>query len=312
MLGTTLHIFNATVNLPERNSTTAWAPGTTPWTQWLLLGISCVSLLACLVVFWGYWKGGHKRAEKVAIYYSTISVIYFTFSLVIWIVGAAVYYHAKATGNQKDMWGWTCAKNTREQNYSNVVDYALLCRLQDWGLVCAIIEVVIELIVILIYAVVFYRFYSKRRLMKNMNNRDQARSDLYLAQLHLQSAPNTPGFPGFSSYPPKSPFAASATAYPVDPYSNAEKGEAPPTQYASPVSPTRPAPAFQLQAPPIRVQQATPKTAQEGFVPQSHTPSPPPPPVEEQHMGAAPGEQSYGAVPIPGAYSSASDNVHHS
>ncbi|KAJ6145290.1 hypothetical protein N7470_009185 [Penicillium chermesinum] len=271
MLAVTLRVFQSTVDLPPRNSATAWAPGTTPWTQWLLLGLSCFSLLACLIIFWGYYKGGHKRAEKVAIYYSVISVVYFTFSFVIWIVGAAVYYHSKATGNSKDMWGWTCAQNTREQVYSNVIDYALLCRLQDWGLVCAIIEIVIELIVILIYVVVFYRFYTKRRLMKTMNNRDQARSDLYLAQLHLQSAPNTPGFPGFSSYPPKSPFAATVTTYPVDHYSNAEKGQAP-TQYATPVSPTRPTPAFQLQAPPIRVQQATPKTAQEGFVPQAHTP----------------------------------------
>jgi hypothetical protein len=28
------------------------------------------------------------------------------------------------------MWGWSCAQNTREQIYHDVVDYALLCRLQ--------------------------------------------------------------------------------------------------------------------------------------------------------------------------------------
>lgn len=164
---------------------------------------------------------------------------------------------------------------------------------------------------ILIYAVVVYRFWTKRRLMKTMDNRDKARSDLYLAQLRMQSAPNTPGFAGFSSYPPKSPFFA---AGPVDPYSAAEKGEGCATQYASPRSPTRPAPSFQLQPPPIRVQQPTPQTAQEEFQPPAPTPasippasqSPSPPPqAETQHVSAAPGEQSYGAVPIPGAYTSA-------
>lgn len=143
--------------------------------------------------------------------------------------------------------------------------------------------------------------------MKSMDRRDKARSDLYLAQLHLQSAPNTPGFPGFASYPPKSPFYA---AGPVDAYSVAEKGQVEPTttQYASPRSPTRPVPSFQLQAPPIKVQQPTPQMGQEEFrsspaLASSHSPSPPPQSAS-QHMAAAPGETSYGAVPIPGAYNS--------
>jgi hypothetical protein len=47
-----------------------------------------------------------------------------------WIVGAAIYQHSKSSGNNKDMWGWSCNQNTREEIYSNTVDYALLCRLQ--------------------------------------------------------------------------------------------------------------------------------------------------------------------------------------
>ncbi|KAJ5082062.1 hypothetical protein N7532_011105 [Penicillium argentinense] len=302
LLAVTLTVFETTKSLPTRNSLPAWAEGTNPWAQYLLLSMAGVSLLACLIVFWSYWKGGHKRAEKTAIYYTVFSIVFFGLSLIMWIVGAAVYQNSKANGNSKDMWGWSCAQNTREEIYHDVIDYALVCRLQDWGLVCAIIEVVIEVLVILIYAVVAYRIWTKRRLMKSMNGRDQARDDLYLAQLRLKSAPNTPGFAGFSSYPPKSPFAA---ATPVgDPYSTAEKGQMPTTQYASPRSPTRPVPSFQLQPPPIRVQQPTPKTAQEEFShPSSHTPSPPPqsPP---QHVSAAPGETEYDAVPIPGVYTS--------
>jgi hypothetical protein len=47
-----------------------------------------------------------------------------------WIVGAAIYQHSKSSGSGKDMWGWSCAQNTREEVFSNTVDYALLCRLQ--------------------------------------------------------------------------------------------------------------------------------------------------------------------------------------
>lgn len=183
------------------------------------------------------------------------------------------------------------------------VAFAHICT-QDWGLVCAVIEIVIELIVLLIYGVVAYRFWTKRRLMKTMDGRDKARSDLYLAQLRMQSAPNTPGFPqgGYASYPAKNPYVVS-----VDPLSSAEKGQAEPTttQYASPRSPTRPISSFQLQPPPSRNQPSTPQSQQGGFVAISAPRSTSPPAQSEaQHLPAAPGETNYGAVPIPGAYTS--------
>jgi hypothetical protein len=311
ILTTTLTIFHASKHLPPRNNLPPWAQGTNPWPQYLLLTLACVSLFACLVVFWAYWKGGHKRAEKIAVYYTIFSVCFFTFSLIMWIVAAAIYQNSKATGNGQDLWGWSCKQNLREQLFHNDIDYALLCRLQvsqipsshnvlladwitsqDWGLVCAIIEVVVEVLVILIYAVVFYRFYTKRRLAKSMDRRDKARSDLYLAQLRLQSAPNTPGFANM----PKSPFMSVQPA--ADSYAAAENGEMYSTQFASPRSPTKPQPTFQLQPPPIRVQQATPKTEQGEFS------APPPAQNINEHAPAAPGERTYEAVPIPEAYTS--------
>jgi hypothetical protein len=58
---------------------------------------------------------------------------------------------------------------------------------------------------------------------------------------------------------------------------------------------------FALQPPPIKVHAATPKTSQNGF--ESGRVSPPKERVIE-HVSAAPGEQQYAAVPIPGAYAS--------
>lgn len=130
ILAVTLTVFNATKNLPLRNTAPAWAEGTNPWPQYLLLAMACVSLFACLIVFWAYWKGGHRRAEKTAVYYTAFSIGFFFFSLVMWIVGAAIFQHSIATGGGKDLWGWSCNHNTREQIYHDVIDYALLCRLQ--------------------------------------------------------------------------------------------------------------------------------------------------------------------------------------
>lgn len=129
LLATTLTIFNATKTLPPRNNLPPWAIGTNPWPQYLLIALASVSLVSCLFVFWGYWKGGHRRAEKVAVYYSVFSVCFFVFSLIMWVVGAAVFQNAKSSGNGQDLWGWSCKQNLREQYFQDDVNYSLVCRL---------------------------------------------------------------------------------------------------------------------------------------------------------------------------------------
>lgn len=138
--------------------------------------------------------------------------------------------------------------------------------------------------------------------------RDKARSDLYLAQLRSQSAPNTPGLGPLSPRsggwkpPPGHPQYYGAQ----DPLSAAENGESDKVQFAREIAQPQP---FSLQAPPIKVTNATPKVAQEGFdaPPRANTVSPPlaSPGIQERnndHVAAAPGEQTYASVPIPGAY----------
>lgn len=299
LLSTSLTIFSATKNLSARNNLPPWAIGTNPWPQYLLLVLSCISVFTALIVFWGYRKGGHKRAQQVGIYYTLFSIGFFLFSAIMWLVGALVFQNSKTSNHGQDLWSWSCNQNLRAQYFQQDVNYSLICRLQDWSLVCAIIEVVIELIVIAIYAVVFYRFWSKQRLRKTMDLRDKARSDLYLAQLRVQSAPNTPGFVPMT---PKSPYVSVAPVQ--DAYSAAENGEQYSVQFATPKSPTRAvSKPFQLKPPPIRVQHATPKPAQDSF-PHADAESSSPPQNFNGHVGAAPGEKVYDAVPIPGAYSS--------
>ena len=308
MLSTTFTIFNATRHLPARNNLPAWATTTKTWPQTTVLVVSCVSLFFSVIVIGAYWRGGHRGAAKTAVYYSMFAVGYFVFSTVMWLVAAGILHGSKASGNGQDVWGWSCNDNKRRQLFQDDVHYALVCRLQNWSLVCCIIEVVVELITIAIYSVVFYRFYSKNKLRKSMENRDRARSDLYLAQLKAQSAPNTPGYyasghatprtPGFPSYGAP-PLSAKATT--MDPYSAAETGQSHSQSFSSPTH--NGSGAFKLQAPPIRVQAASPPVEQNESSFAEHRPSSPPA-VERrnEHIGAAPGEQTYDAVPIPGAY----------
>jgi hypothetical protein len=130
MLSTTFTIFNTTRALPPRNSVPAWAPNTQTWPQKVLLSISCVSLFTCLIVFYGYWKGGHQRAEKVAVYYTTFVVAFYVFSIVMWGVGAAILSQSKANGGGNDIWGWSCKDNKRRDIFQSDVSYDLICRLQ--------------------------------------------------------------------------------------------------------------------------------------------------------------------------------------
>ncbi len=126
-----------------------------------------------------------------------------------------------------------------------------------------------------------------------MDLRDRARSDLYLAQLRSQSAPNTPGFQ-------KTPMSPSFPAHlhGNDPHSAAENGEYHErTQFAQKHQSFAQPKPFTLQPPPIRVQNATPAMSQDGFEPASA-------PKVQEHVPAAPGEQVYDSVPIPGAYAS--------
>ena len=186
-----------------------------------------------------------------------------------------------------------------------------------------------------------------------MASRDKARSDLYLSQLRSQSVPNTPGFgplsprdggwrppPGHPSY--RDPLSAaengaSTTSVVIDKeiQSGADADNDATVQYPRGFAAPKP---FTLQAPPIRIQGATPKLSQSGFsspiTDQAHAPLPYPfasstsPPTSpsyfntanrttgpmspgflvpekvQEHVPAAPGEQQYASVPIPDAYAS--------
>jgi hypothetical protein len=165
--------------------------------------------------------------------------------------------------------------------------------------------VVVEVISITLYSIVFYRYYSKRKLHKTMDMRDKARSDLYLAQLRTQTAPNTPGFgpksPAFSQYALSPRFPPQAyrslgdideTQSPFTPGGN--RLVEPESAFTKPAEKT----GFNLQPAPKKANPATPKVGAL-ITPTSATQ---PTPNFPTHAPVAPGEVQYDAVPIPGAY----------
>lgn len=133
MMSTSFVIFNATKALPAQNGLPPWAENTNAWPQKLVLGAACVSLATCILVFIGYCRGGHRRAQKVAVYYTLFAVGWFIVSMVLWAVAAGVFQISRNNSNNKDMWGWSCVNNHRSEIFKDKVDYALVCRLQVGG-----------------------------------------------------------------------------------------------------------------------------------------------------------------------------------
>lgn len=142
-----------------------------------------------------------------------------------------------------------------------------------------------------------------------MSMRDKARSDLYLAQLRTQSAPNTPGFgpksPAFSQYALSPRFAPTQ-------YQNLgdveEKDASPFTPGGkrliipqSSFSPSQQ--SFKLQPAPPKANPATPATPKTPLrFPATPVPAVTNAPRVNEAAPVAAGEQQYEAVPIPGAY----------
>ena len=130
MLSTTFSIFNATRNLDTRSNLPAWAPHQKTWPQITLLCIACVSLAMSLGIIFAYFRGGHRRAEKAAVYYTVFAIGFFIFSIIMWAIGAAILNENKKHSQGKDMWGWSCKDGKRKDLFDKEVDYALVCRLQ--------------------------------------------------------------------------------------------------------------------------------------------------------------------------------------
>jgi hypothetical protein len=137
--------------------------------------------------------------------------------------------------------------------------------------------------------------------------RDKARSDLYLAQLKLQSAPNTPGLPtGGVLSPRDGGWVPPQGYYAYNTEKSMEAGEAgyedENTQYLTVNEKKKPAVTpFSLQAPPK-------KSARTDSAPSSPlmTPTGLAASRHNDHVPAADGEAQYETVAIPGAYASPS------
>ena len=190
MLSTSLTIFRATKALPTRfvgtKPLTPWAKDQKIWPQLVVLVISCLSLAIAIVALWRYRRGPNRRARRADWTYNFFAMGSWLFSLAMWLLGASVLQHARNSSGNQDFWGWSCLQNTRSKIYSDQIKYSLVCRLQSWSLVCCIIEVVVEAITLGVYGVIAYRFWSKRRLTKAMHRRNEARGEVYAAQLRRQ------------------------------------------------------------------------------------------------------------------------------
>lgn len=187
LVSSTFAIFFATRHLPNRNNLQAWDSNTPQWPQTTLLVIAIISLILSLYIMYCYWRGGHSRAERIALHATLFTAAAFIFSITIWSVGYGIMKSSREKNNDKDIWGWSCRDNTRKNLFQDTINYNLVCSMNEWIAICALIEIVVELLLICVYIFAFYRFvYTKRKLRKSLNVRDEARSNIWIAKLQSQ------------------------------------------------------------------------------------------------------------------------------
>jgi len=187
LVASTFAIFYSTKNLATRNNFRPWAMETPQWPQICILVIACISLILSFTIMYGYWRGGHSRAERMALRATIFAGGVFIFTIIIWSIGIGIMQGSRGNNQDQDIWGWACKDNQRKALFKDTINYDLVCKQQDWVVVCAIIEISVETLAIAVYLFAFYRlFYTKRRLRKSMQVRDEARSSLWLAKLQEQ------------------------------------------------------------------------------------------------------------------------------
>ncbi|CAK7238183.1 hypothetical protein SEUCBS140593_010409 [Sporothrix eucalyptigena] len=195
MMTASLALFHATRSLSALNGFPPWAANTKTWPQKIVLAAACLSVAVSLLLFLGYCRRGHPWVKKLGAYERLFAIGWFLVNTTLWGLAAGVLQSTHADGHGQDLWGWSCANNERAQLFSQKINYALVCRLQNWSLVCIIIEIVLEGISIVLYCVVLYRIHSRRRLHRAMEMRNRARFYMQssLPDLLAGAAPNDSG-----------------------------------------------------------------------------------------------------------------------
>jgi len=128
LVANSFSIFFATRNLPPRNNLPPWAPQSVLWPAYATLGIACLSLATAVCVLVSYWRGGHRKAEKAAIWFTAMSIGGFFFMIILWAITAGIITSARNNSGGKDLWAWSCKKNNRNELFSSTIDYDLVCR----------------------------------------------------------------------------------------------------------------------------------------------------------------------------------------
>ncbi|KAI5779146.1 hypothetical protein EDC01DRAFT_672272 [Geopyxis carbonaria] len=141
---TSFHIFLTTRHLPARSGAPAWARPTHLWPQILLLVLAVISFAVSSLVLASYVRG-HRRAERMSWLATAVSAASFVGAIVVWAAAGAGLQTWRRGQGGRDMWGWACDGGSKHARlFAGDVDYALVCRAQDWNFVCAMIHVAAE------------------------------------------------------------------------------------------------------------------------------------------------------------------------
>jgi len=142
----------------------AWGD-TKSWPAILLLTVASVSSLISIFVLLSYLKSV-KWANRLAGVHATIMITASVVSLGIWAISAGLF-HKQATGfNVPSIWSWSC---NHKGSSNTSINFNQICLTQNWSFICAIIEVMLEILTLGSFLLIFVRMKSKKEMRKSMS-----------------------------------------------------------------------------------------------------------------------------------------------
>ncbi|KAF8540696.1 hypothetical protein BDD12DRAFT_832417 [Trichophaea hybrida] len=164
---TSFQIFLSTRHLAPIDGFVPWARNTPLWPQILTLIIAIISFIAALVVILGYLFRGHRTAENLSRYTTITTILGFVAWIVIWAAAGASLQKVRDSSRGQDIWGWACAKQTKHHElFNDRIGYDLVCIMQDWNFICAIIHVGTVVFSAAVWAFALWRINVRVRISK--------------------------------------------------------------------------------------------------------------------------------------------------
>ncbi|KAK9241458.1 hypothetical protein V1525DRAFT_393192 [Lipomyces kononenkoae] len=170
----TVAVFNRTRHLSSGDFQ-AWPSQTYTWPTVVTLVVAAVSvplncaILGLLVMV--SWRSS-SRLDTVATLFSVFS---FVAGVIMWtaVTGSLKLWGLKDQVGDRDIWTWSCKPGPRRDAFAGQIDFESICLETRWNFICAVLQIMAELMTAGVGVFALWRRFTKKRLAEEEQNYKQ-------------------------------------------------------------------------------------------------------------------------------------------